>query len=480
MAKEPTSEELQRFYTERVKPSKQGLFKYDEKGNLVEYNKTGQLKKTITLPTYRPPTAQEIKEMEEERNEKIQIANRTFEDARRRLYQALQDVNRPRAEILEINREVRDADIMLQSARFPLRTVTYQEGVKIKEMMFDQPTETRVFPYEIAFSNLRPYTLQQQYVRVGELGLPPMVSVLEAQQAEKPVETVILVSDQDMETSPNGFLALSWPVSIRLGDKQYASARHPIFSELAMEFGHQERANTIQAAETGDDIHYSVDDVGRETNQTKWNMSLSRLIDSVQLQKFRQYPELALRLMELPAGTIIGMYEPNDIQMGIGLSVNNVKARDRFSWTGENWIGKSLMKIRDTLLVERAQAAQAKPKRVPKPTSVAVPQQVVSNPIVEQIAPVQVTAPQPPANETIMSRAVAFLSMPEATEKPLEKRVDFLRKQQMTNTNITEAFKQAYPESNEWQQVSAVPREVPKIKRVPRIAPRPMAPPSNM
>jgi hypothetical protein len=362
---EPNAEELRRFYEERSKPNKRDRFRIDEQGNLAEYNNKNTLIKTIVLPTYRPPTEEEIKEMEKERADKIVLANRAFEDARRKLYQALQDHDIGHSDIVALNLEVRDADIMLQNARFPLRGVTTESGVKIKEMDFDQLQETRVFPYDIAFSQARPFTLQQQYVRVGDIPLPPMISVAEARAAEVVPETIILFSDQDMETSPNGFLALGWPVAISIKNKTYPSARHAIFSEMATEFNDMERASAIEKAESSADIHYTLDDVagGRDINQMKWNTTLSSLIDMVNLAKFRQYPELAQRLVELPNSVMIGAYEPNDIQIGIGLSIDNAKAMDKLSWTGENLLGKALMKIRADLIAERSQLAAKPVKR---------------------------------------------------------------------------------------------------------------------
>ena len=360
---EPKAEELKRFYDERSKITKYDRFRYDEQGNLTEYNTKGALVKTIVLPTYRPPTEDERIQMEQERKDAIAQANRTLEDARTRLYSAIQS-NASKQEILDENDKVREADIVLQNIRFPLRQTTMETGIKIRDIYFDQVQETRVFPYPIAFSHVRPFTLQQQYVRVGDIALPQMVSVAEAKAEVE--EKVILFSDQDMETSPYGFLALSWPVAIAIKDKTYRSVRHAIFAELAMEFNDTERAAAIEASDG--DIHYSVDDVagGREVNQTQWNKKLLYLINLANAIKFKNYPELAQRLVET-GRAVIGAYEPNDLQIGIGLSMDNVKAKDKLAWTGENMLGKALMKIRDLIVAERIAAQPV--KRVRKPRS---------------------------------------------------------------------------------------------------------------
>ena len=411
MAAEPTSEELRRFYEERSKQTKRDRFRIDKQGDLAEYDTKGTLVKTIVLPTYRPPTEPEIKDMEEERIANIAAANHAFEDARRSLYQALQDSTSSRSDILDLNRSVRDADILLQKARFPLRSVHSESRIKIKEIDFNQMQETRVFPYSIAFTEVRPFTLQQQYVRIGDIPLPQVVSVAEALQANVPAETVILFSDQDMEMSPYGFLALGWTVTIPFKEKMYKSARHAIFAELAREFN-PERADAIQNAELSSDIRYTINDTegGSAVNQMKWNMTLSRLIDEVNLVKFNQYNELAQRLMELPSPLIIGACEPNDTYMGIGLSIDNMKAKDKLAWTGENLLGKALMKIREIFIAKRTQLAEQSAKRPRKPRAPSA----VSSTSVPGATPMGLAPPLLPSNVGVTPMSLAQLNMANA------------------------------------------------------------------
>ena len=446
MAAEPTTDELRRFYDERSKPTKKDRFQIDKQGNLAEYDTKRTLIKTIVLPTYRPPTEPEIKDMEEERFANIAAANRAFEDARRSLYQALQDNTSRRTDILDLNRSVRDADILLQKARFPLRSVHSEGHVKIKSIDFNQMQETRVFPYSIAFTEVRPFTLQQQYVRIGDIPLPQMVSVAEALQANVQAETIILFSDQDMEMSPYGFLALGWTVAIPYKEKMYKSARHAIFAELAREFN-PERADVIQNAESSSDIRYTIDDTegGRAVNQMKWNTTLSRLIDEVNLAKFKQYPELAQRLMELPSPLVIGAYEPNDTYMGIGLSVDNVKAKDKLAWTGENLIGKALMKIRENLIAERAQLAAQSVKRPRKPRAPSA----ASSTSVPGATPMGVAPPLLPHNVGVTPMSLAQLNMANVVPMTI-------------------------PMANTVPMANAVPMPVPvaSVRRGPRMPPR--------
>ena len=92
-------------------------------GDIAYLNKEGSVQKTIALPTYRRPTYEEIDEMEKKRNEDIIKANREFDNAKRELRSLLTDPHTPDSDIILKNRDVENADTLLQSIRFPLRYV---------------------------------------------------------------------------------------------------------------------------------------------------------------------------------------------------------------------------------------------------------------------------------------------------------------------------------------------------------------------
>ena len=128
-----SAEELKRFY--KAKAKKPELFGYDDDGNLVELNKEGSVIKTYPLPNYRPPTYEELDQMESKRTEDIAIANKEFEDARRELRNLGPDT--PDSDILRVNRKVKEADVRLQMIRFPLQYVEIIDGIPINRIDFD-------------------------------------------------------------------------------------------------------------------------------------------------------------------------------------------------------------------------------------------------------------------------------------------------------------------------------------------------------
>jgi hypothetical protein len=100
----------------------------------------------------------------------------------------------------------------------------------------------------------------------------------------------------------------------------------------------------------------------------------------VNLKKFMQYPELALRLLQ--TGQMrLGAYKPKDNLIGIGLSSDDARATNPAMWSGQNQLGIVLMRIRDDLREKQeqqakeqqaAQQAQQPVKKSRKPRRTAV------------------------------------------------------------------------------------------------------------
>lgn len=418
------AEELKKFYKGRAK--KPQLFDYDADGNLVEKNKEGEVIKTIPLPNYRKPTLEEYDEMEKKREEAIAVANKEFEDARKELREFYSRPDTPDSEIIRLNRKVTEADIKLQSVRFPLRYIELDFGIPIREIDFDKSYEKRKLPYYFYILKERPFTLQEQYVRVGKAPEKPLVSVAEAKAAEEAGVPVILFAEPD--TNDYGFLSLKWSVELEFNGTMYHSAQQAMYAEIAKAFNDQTNLEKIMLAETPDEINYTVDDVpgDTETNEVKWNDLTKQLIYDINILKFNQYPELTARLLETKNASL-GAYIPDDNLIGIGISIDNVQSQNPVNWTGQNLLGKALMNIRDKVRTERAIIAAQEIPEAPRPPRRRKPQlaQTVSQPseplapVVETIAPeVQQTqeleqpVPRPIRRRPVIAPATTVAPMP--------------------------------------------------------------------
>ena len=377
MSDEQKIVQLTKYYKQKAK-SKEG-YEYDDQGNLVERS-GGQVTQTIVLPTYRSLTSAERLELEQKRKDAIELASKEFSDARMALHEEYQQAEPSDYQIYLLNQEVMRADLNLQEARFPVHFIKKDDSVSIRQLDFDQPNEIRKYPYKVAMLQTSPFVLQDQYVRIGEPGAKSFVSIAEAKRSL--VGAAIVFDNVNPDSEGYGFLSLNWPVEIDIEGTMYHSARQAIFGELAKSFGDEAHRQAIMIAEKPEDIHYTVDDVPGDVdaNKRKWDTTIRELIETVNLYKFLQYPELGGRLLETQDAKL-GAYEPDDNLFGTGIPLNHQKAKNPIYWTGENLQGKALMVIRDILRqqMEEEQAKVVVPpkksvkKSVKKETSVAAP-----------------------------------------------------------------------------------------------------------
>lgn len=371
MSKEVTTRELRSFYVGRSKNP--ALFDYDANGNLIEKDKSGETVRTIAaLPMYRKPTMEEVDEMEAKHKEAIAEASRAYEDARTNLYQASQEElqknagTRDKKRLLTLNRLVMEADEALQLVRYPLRGVIREEGVSIRRLEFEKTHEERKYPYEIAVFTTRPFTLQDQYVRIGEAPVAPAITVSEArQQAMKESKQPVILFDGNEDSGAHGFLSLGWPVQMEFNQTMYHSAKQAIAAEMAKQLGTADQLQRIMITQSPAEVSYTVDNVGGAEKEAAWNNALRTVLREVQRVKFQQFPELGARLLATQ-NAVLGAYFPNENYMGIGISMDRPQAKLPSEWTGQNELGQALMMVRDELRAMQPAASAA-------PAAVRVP-----------------------------------------------------------------------------------------------------------
>lgn len=188
------SSDVARFYKDRAKTFKtdEKRFDYDEDGHMVERTKNddGQyvVVKTIALPSYRPLNQVERDTMEQDRQTAIAEATHLFENARRALYEVSRtsDTNE---EIKKLNRAVQDAEYALHRTRFPLYGALKEKNIQIRKLDPSQ-NDQRTLPYPVLVATAFPFSLQDYYVREGEV-VAPLQSVAEIQQEQEQKEPVV-------------------------------------------------------------------------------------------------------------------------------------------------------------------------------------------------------------------------------------------------------------------------------------------------
>ena len=347
------SDDIERFYMKFAKDAIK--FNYDEDGNLVERDKAGTVIKTITLSAYRPLTLEEIAEMERARREEISLASQALDDARVILYNKMQEPDPLPSVILKLNEDVLQADLGLQHARFKHKDIDVQEGIRICDLDFTQLNEVRKYPDPVSFLRTSPFSIYEKYVRPTDPGKRALISVAEA-KAEAKAQSKLLGKQNVIlfglpTTNEYGFLSMRWPITLRISGIMYKSAAQAIHAEYHSQnpIDHAK----IMASEDGN-VAYSFDDISKRpessaiTKEGYWS-KLDEYMKYVNIAKFKQYPELALRLLQT-GDAVLGAWETYDNDhIGIGIDMNSPTAKNPATWTGENVVGKILMEIRALL-----------------------------------------------------------------------------------------------------------------------------------
>ncbi len=86
-------------------------------------------------------------------------------------------------------------------------------------------------------------------------------------------------------------------------------------------------------------------------NEEIWNKHAKSIVYRGNYAKFTQNETLRKFLMDTKGTTLVEA-SPYDRIWGIGLRANDMRALDRHSWQGTNWLGEVLTKLREDLIAE--------------------------------------------------------------------------------------------------------------------------------
>jgi hypothetical protein len=187
-------EDLQKFYKGRsnTNEKKSKLYEYDDDGDLIIKNKNDEIVKNISLPTYRPATESEVQDDYKQYLDKLKEASEEFEEARRELYIAYQ-TDADEEEILELNKNVQEADQRLLEVRFgnydveiidALDTnIPSEKRITMRQLYFENAILDKNVYDNVVFVNTRISNISNQ-VRIGEEA-ESVVSISEARKKGK-------------------------------------------------------------------------------------------------------------------------------------------------------------------------------------------------------------------------------------------------------------------------------------------------------
>lgn len=389
---------LKTFYKGRRDPS--SVYDYSAEGDLIEMDKAHKttVRTILTLNEYRAVTLDEKTQMEDSRREAIAIATKEYDDAKKRLRDEVMNPARSDTNYLKLMREVRAADDALFRVRYPMRYIEKVDHIPWRNVLFDEvEQDDRIIPYPLRVLEVSPFNLQDVYVRIGKEAQKPLLTLKEIKKAQKTNATkadtnrpVILVSSAEDENY--GFLSLDWKVDIKLDRYAksnnpivYHSARQALAVELAKRNLDQAHVDEFMAIESPEGIRYTQEDVPQFVPRINWEKDITELLYEIQVAKFFKYPALGSLLLDT-GDARIGVVEPSDPELGIGIAIENPHAKNPIYWTGKNIIGDSLIYARTVLenLKKTTGSASIMPRSIKKKKAASVPSQPVQADVAAQ------------------------------------------------------------------------------------------------
>ena len=129
--------------------------------------------------------------------------------------------------------------------------------------------------------------------------------------------------------------------------KKYVTAEQYMMEQKALLFDDQDIADEIM--KTNNPKKQKT--LGRKVanfDPEKWNEEAKAIVYKGNYAKFTQSESLLTELLD-SYGTTLVEASPYDKIWGIGLAEDDVRALDRSTWKGSNWLGEVLTNVRDDL-----------------------------------------------------------------------------------------------------------------------------------
>jgi ribA/ribD-fused uncharacterized protein len=385
----PTSDQLRKFYENRVK--KPHLYEFDARGNLVLKSENGRVEKVYTIPPYYPPTAEDLKQLDTARFEDVRAFEAQYDEAvevLREAYQAYHTGTGTSLQVVLANNAVQLLDIKRSQRQFELQTVVIHKSVPLQSVMFKKEHGQLVL-HNVGFVRRRAYSLQTEYARVGQERIPaPEEVVAETEGLEQTLagggifddtldggaarkrafmtdvaKNKKIIAYANPSDNEYGFLSTFYPIEFTMDRVKYFTIEQAVAAEKARRFHYDEmrteimktRAPRTMRTKANGIIPKSISEThgAASPRLDEWENKLRlEVLEGSTYQKFRQHSDLREQLLGTGDATIILADSAEKVD-GIGLALENKDLLDSAKWRGENKYGKILMSVRKRLRNEQ-------------------------------------------------------------------------------------------------------------------------------
>jgi predicted NAD-dependent protein-ADP-ribosyltransferase YbiA (DUF1768 family) len=351
---------LKKFFKKRE--TKPDLYRFTAEGDLEVLGKEGDVKEGIALKAFVPYDPAAWAARDETRLEVIALAEQRYEEALTAVRAAMAEfaATGARQPVVAAQTAAAEADAVLSRVRYGARGLQALANPEVREVLFDQPYETRKL-----ISGLAPDPFDKELVRMITREFPiesfwgtyvdsvprePTGAAGDAfDEAPGGDETAVRQRMRDGRyarvfldadaTGANGFLSPFWKAEFTLGDTQYINALQAYEAERAKEIGQDALRTRILGTQAPRMIRFYMKKVAAQPKDPRglWLRVLTAL--------YQQHPELKERL--LATGTDALVFA--DIfpgPSGVGLAPREAGILDPSRWKGPNAMGVALETLR--------------------------------------------------------------------------------------------------------------------------------------
>ena len=367
-----TQAKIKQFYKQRRKLPAQ--YTYTKDGNLEVRSATGEVEEVTQLKRYVPLEAGERDAMDEYRLELISEIETEYEKAIEELRMAWEQlkITGARAPVLRANQRVAELDARRNAARSAVREVFNIENPETREILFEEPYETRKLIYDVITSekptdaNGKPIKTDPYDNQIFALGFrnfpawqfygkyivdteaPPEKEEKSSAAPKDQSRTKLkdgriarIFFDTDGEAL-NGYLSPLWPVRFTFHDVESATALQAYEIERATLAGLSELRETLKKTTAPRTIRILTRKYDKHPPDAKgiWLAIYTAL--------YQQHPELAEKLLATGTDTLVfADQRPGPLGVGLGPSEQNIV--DATKWKGDNAVGLALETLRTRL-----------------------------------------------------------------------------------------------------------------------------------
>ncbi len=143
-----------------------------------------------------------------------------------------------------------------------------------------------------------------------------------------------------------------YPSPMEIDGVQYNCAEQYMMEQKAKLFGDEEMRQKIMTTDSPNKQKQFGKQV-KGFDKDTWENVAKDIVKRANIAKFTQNPELMVAF-EVSKGRELVEASPEDKIWGIGLHESDELAWNKETWQGTNWLGEAIMRVRDTLKVEKA------------------------------------------------------------------------------------------------------------------------------